>query len=214
MLLLDQCRYRYPDGPEVRLPSWEAATGERWAVLGPSGCGKSTLLQLLGGVRRPTGGRVAVAGQELSELGERQLDAFRARTIGMVFQTLQLIPALRVADNLRLARSLAGRAPDEARVHALLEALDIASIARAWPERISQGQAQRAALARALVTEPTVILADEPTAALDDANCSALLDVVLEQAARYEATLVVATHDQRVRARMDRVLEWPVEAAA
>ena len=188
------------------LPAWRVERGAHTLVIGPSGCGKSTLLHMIAGLIRPSRGRIAIDGQDLAALGPAALDAFRGRRIGIVLQSMHLIGALTVRDNLRLARSLARQPPAPERIAALLEELGLTRLARTRPRELSQGECQRLAIARALVNHPSLILADEPTSALDDANCAAVLDL-LRQAQASGATLVVATHDQRLAQHFAHRLE-------
>jgi putative ABC transport system ATP-binding protein len=150
---------------------------------------------------------VKVAGHEVTQLSPVKRDAFRARHVGLVPQTLHLIGVLDVRGNLRLARSLAGLPADEAWIEACLASLGIAQLAGHKAADLSVGEAQRVAIARAVVARPELILADEPTSALDDANCERALKLLLDQAAACAATLVIATHDQRIRDRFPRRLE-------
>jgi putative ABC transport system ATP-binding protein len=189
------------------LPAWQVGRGAHSLVIGPSGCGKSTLLHLLAGLIRPSLGRIAIDGQDLTALGGAALDAFRGKRIGIVLQSMHLIGALNVRDNLRLARSLARQPPAPERIAALLEELGLARLARTRPRQLSQGERQRLAIARAVVNQPSLILADEPTSALDDANCAAVLDLLRRQAEASGATLVVATHDHRLAPHFAHRLE-------
>ena len=207
MLALEETTYRYRDGTTVALPSWYSETGAHWAIIGPSGSGKSTFLHILAGLLRPASGRVMVGDQELHVMNERALDRFRGRHIGLVFQALHLVAALTVADNLRLARYFAGLPQDAGRIQDVLARLDIGALAGRYPHQLSQGQAQRVAIARALVNEPLAILADEPTSALDDHNCTDVMALLTGQARASGASLIVATHDGRVRAHMEHTLE-------
>ena len=207
MLALEGITHRYRDGSTVALPSWHGGSGEHWAIIGPSGSGKSTFLHVLAGLLRPASGTVVVGEQELHTMGERALDRFRGQHIGLVFQALHLVGALTVVDNLRLARYLAGLPRDEERIRAVLERLGINEFANQYPHRLSQGQAQRVAIARALVNDPLAILADEPTSALDDRNCGQVMALLTEQARDSGASLIVATHDGRVRHHMEHTLE-------
>ncbi len=191
----------------IDIPEWTVAAGGHCLVLGPSGSGKTTLLNIIAGLLRPTAGTVSISGQDIGALGPGALDVFRGRHIGIVFQTLHLVSALSVADNLHLARYLAGLRRDEARLHGVLESLGIAGMAAARPRTLSQGEAQRVAIARAVINDPVIILADEPTSALDDGNATQVLNLLSQQADRCGATLVIATHDQRIRDRFDAVLE-------
>lgn len=216
MFDLQQISHGY-DGAEVlRVPAWSAAQGAHWLLLGPSGSGKTTLLHILAGILRPAAGRVQLAGQDLTALAAGALDRFRGRNIGIVLQRLHLLQSLTVAQNLLLAQYLAGLPQDAARVEEVLVSLDIADKAQAYPHALSHGQAQRVAVARAVVNKPQVLLADEPTSNLDDARCAQALDLLLTQATTCGATLVIATHDQRIKARVPNqfVLESVQGAAA
>jgi putative ABC transport system ATP-binding protein len=207
MISIEGLRYRYGDRQVLALDRWRAETGERWLVLGASGSGKTTLLGIVGGLLRPSAGRVAVDGQDLSGLSGAALDRFRGRRIGFVPQKLHLIPSLSVEDNLALAQYLAGAGQDRTRVGEVLGVLGIADRAQARPAELSHGQAQRVAVARAVINRPSLILADEPTSNLDDAQCAQAVELLESQAAACGATLVVATHDQRVRARFEKRIE-------
>jgi len=196
------------DGQTVlELGHWQVAEGEQWLLLGPSGCGKTTLLHILAGALTPTRGRVRLAGADLSAMSPGARDLYRGRTIGIVFQRLHLISALDVVGNLILAQRLAGLAVDRARALEVLSALAIADRAHAFPHQLSYGQAQRAALARALINRPRVILADEPTSNLDDDNAERVIDLMTGQARAHGSVLVVATHDRRLRERFPQRLE-------
>jgi putative ABC transport system ATP-binding protein len=199
--------FRYPGTlhPALRIPRWQAAGGEHWAIIGPSGCGKSTLLHLLAGLLRSQFGQVVVGGEDLSALGDAAVDRWRGRTVGFVPQRLHLLRSLSVVDNVLLAPFLAGLRADRAKAMRTLDALNLAGKAHARPARLSQGEAQRAAIARAVFNRPALLLADEPTANLDDAHCEAALDVLVGQARACASTLVVATHDARVRAAIANV---------
>jgi putative ABC transport system ATP-binding protein len=189
------------------LPAWRVEHGGHSMVIGPSGCGKSTLLHLIAGLIRPSRGTIAIDGHDLAALGQAALDVFRGKRIGIVLQSMHLIGALNVRDNLRLARSLARLPPAPERIAGLLDELGLARLARSRPRQLSQGERQRLAIARAVVNQPSLILADEPTSALDDANCSAVLDLLRRQAQASGATLVVATHDQRLTPHFAHRLE-------
>ncbi len=189
------------------IPNWTAHKGEHYLVLGPSGSGKTTLLNILAGLLRPMAGTVSISEQDIGSLGSGVMDVFRGRHIGIVFQTLHLISALSVADNLHLARYLAGLPRQDSRVHDVLGDLGLRSLTKARARTLSQGEAQRVAIARAVINEPTVILADEPTSALDDANTAQVMDLLCEQAETCGATLIIATHDRRIKDRFTAVLE-------
>jgi ABC-type lipoprotein export system ATPase subunit len=199
--------HRYGAAEALRLPDWRVAQGERWLVLGPSGCGKTTLLHVLAGLVRPSEGQVEVAGENLLKLEGARLDRWRATTVGIVLQALHLVKHLSVRDNLRLAQYLAKAPQDEARIDDTLGALGVGAKSARRPSELSQGEQQRVAIARAVVNRPKLVLADEPTANLDDASAATVIDLLAEQAARHGATLVVATHDARVKGKFRERLE-------
>jgi putative ABC transport system ATP-binding protein len=204
--------HRYGAVEALRLADWKVAQGERWLVLGASGCGKSTLLHVLAGLVRPSEGEVEVSGESLRRLQGARLDRWRAVTVGIVLQALHLVRHLSVRDNLRLAQYLAHAPQDDARIADTLGALGVGEKAARRPSELSQGEQQRVAIARAVVNRPKLLLADEPTANLDDAAAARVVDLLAEQAARYGATLVVATHDARVKGKFRERLELAVAA--
>jgi putative ABC transport system ATP-binding protein len=181
--------------------------GETVAVMGPSGCGKSTLLHLLGGLERPTGGEISLAGRRIDQLGERSLAGLRRDGVGFVFQAFHLLDELTAVENVELPALLAGASARAARRRAtdLLDQIGLADRARYQPAALSGGQRQRVTIARALANEPLVVLADEPTGNLDSA---ATLDVLRLFDSLREAgqTLVVVTHDTRIAATADRMI--------
>ena len=185
----------------------DVARGETVAVMGPSGCGKSTLLHLLGGLDRPSGGEVWLAGRRVDQIGEKALARMRRTAVGFVFQAFHLMEELTAVENVELSALLAGRSPRAARRRAadLLEQVGLADRASFLPSALSGGQRQRVAIARALANEPSVVLADEPTGNLDSA---ATLDVLRLFESLHEAgqTLVIVTHDARIAATADRLL--------
>jgi len=214
MIAVEGLRHRYGAATVLALDSWRAAAGEHRLVLGASGSGKTTLLCILAGLLRPAAGRVEVAGQDLARLAGPALDRFRGRHVGFVPQKLHLVASLSVEDNLVLAQFMAGVAQDGARVREVLGAVGLADRLAAKPAELSHGQAQRVAVARAVVNRPQLILADEPTSNLDDAHCERTLDLLESQATACGATLVVATHDQRAKRRFADRLELAAGAPA
>lgn len=187
-------------------PAFAAVKGEHTLLLGPSGSGKTTLINVITGLITPTSGEVRIAGQVMSALPAAQRDQLRRRTIGVVFQTLRLISALSVRQNLALAQRLALGQNDSAGIDALIAQVGLTHRADARPRELSQGEGQRAAIARALCAKPAIVVADEPTSALDDGNAIAMSDLLLATAEATGATLLIATHDNRLRARFDRTL--------
>jgi len=183
------------------------APGETVAIMGPSGCGKSTLLYLLGGLDRATGGEIWLDGQDLSRLSERALARLRRLAIGFVFQAFHLMDELTAVENVELPALLADRSPRAARRRAeeLLERVGLANRARFLPTQLSGGQRQRVAVARALVADPLVVLADEPTGNLDTASTRDVLQL-FDHLRRAGQTLVIVTHDVQVAATADRMI--------
>ena len=197
-----QSRVRAVDAVDLEVPE-----GETLAVMGPSGCGKSTLLHLLGGLERPTGGEIWLAGRRIDTLSERALAQLRRRSVGFVFQAFHLMEELSAAENVELPALLAGSSPREARRrgHLLLERVGLAGRARHLPSELSGGQRQRVAIARALANEPLLILADEPTGNLDTAATHDMLSIFEDLRAAGQ-TLMIVTHDERVAATADRLI--------
>lgn len=192
-------RYSYPRGPTLAFADLEVPQGGTLLLQGRSGCGKSTWLALAAGLLTPSEGEILVAGQDLSALGQAQRDAWRGRTVGFLPQRLHLSEALTVELNLALAYYATGLHADKGAVRDALQALGVEGLAKRRPSELSGGQAQRVALARAVVLRPRVLLADEPTASLDDEAAGQALGLLQETASRCGATLVIATHDARVR---------------
>lgn len=207
MLEIRDLRHEYGGRTVLSVPSWDVPKGEASLVIGASGSGKSTLIAIIAGLLLPTAGEVRVGEREVTALSGVERDRFRARHIGLVPQTLHLIGVLSVRDNLRLTRRLGSLPLDDALIEAQLASLGIAGLAAQKARDLSVGEAQRVAIARAVVNRPQLILADEPTSALDDANCDKALALLRGQAAACGATLVIATHDQRIRAHFPRCLE-------
>ena len=190
--------YRYPGGAVLRFPDVDVAQGAVLLLSGPSGCGKSTWLALVAALVLPTEGALQVAGQALNALKNSAADAWRARAVGFLPQKLHLSAALSVQQNLAMAQWASGVPEDAARIHEALAKLAVAELAARLPAQLSGGQAQRVALARAVLLQPQVILADEPTASLDDAAAADAVGLLLATAQAQGATLVIATHDARV----------------
>ncbi len=210
MFSLANVQHRYDEVVALAIDDWSAAQGEHRLVLGPSGSGKTTLLHLLAGVLRPQSGVVKVADCDLATLSSAALDRFRGQNIGLVLQRLHLMSSLSVEKNLLLAQYCAGLPQDASHIEQLLSDLGIADRARAYPHQLSHGQAQRVAVARAVLNRPKLILADEPTSNLDDENCQQALRLLLDQADRCGATLLIATHDSRLKPHFEHHFTLPV----
>lgn len=192
--------------PVLRVPSFQVAAGERVALVGASGSGKTTLLNLLSGLVRADVGAVEVAGQDLTQLGESARDRFRARSVGYMFQSFHLLDGFTALENVELGESFAGRKVDRVEAQTLLEGLELGHRLDYSPSQLSIGQQARVALARALAGSPQLILADEPTGALDGRTAERILELLLERGQALGATLVVATHDPEIAARFDRTV--------
>ena len=212
MIAVRGLAHRYGSTQALHLADWKVAQGERSLVLGASGSGKTTLLHILAGLVRPSEGQVEVSGENILKLEGARLDRWRASTVGIVLQALHLMKHLSVRDNLRLAQYLAHVPQDDARIADALGALGVGDKAARRPSELSQGEQQRVAIARAVVNRPKLLLADEPTANLDDAAAAKAVDLLSEQAARHGATLIVATHDARVKGKFRERLELAVPA--
>ncbi len=200
MIKSRQLAYQYASGPALHFDDADVSQGGLLLLSGASGSGKSTWLALASRLLAATTGDITVAGQALGSLSQVASDAWRARTVGFLPQKLHLSAALTVHQNLSMAQWAAGQRPDDDRITEALCALDVQALAGRKPLQLSGGQAQRVALARAVLLGPKVILADEPTASLDDDSASASLALLRATARRVNATLVIATHDARVNA--------------
>jgi len=212
LFAVNNLHHAYDGQSVLAVDAWQAVQGEHWLLLGPSGSGKTTLLHALAGILRPAGGSIVVAGQDFAALSPSAIDHFRGRHIGIVLQRLHLIASLNVMDNLLLAQYLAGLPQDRRRIAEVLTGLDLAEKAGAKPHELSFGQAQRVAVARAVVNGPRLLLADEPTSNLDDARCVQVLELLQSQARACNATLVIATHDQRIKSRVANQFELGARA--
>jgi ABC-type lipoprotein export system ATPase subunit len=199
MIKTKSLAYTYTSAKEILFTDLTIESGSQVLLLGESGSGKTTLLHLLGGLLKSQKGSLEVIGTEISKLSEHQLDRFRGQHYGFIFQRNHLIQALTVERNLLMAPFLAGLNQSSERVDEVLHELGIADKKHARIQDLSLGQAQRVAIARAILNKPAVILADEPTSALDDKNCDRVSDLLLSVASQNRATLIIATHDQRLK---------------
>ncbi|MEO0338687.1 MAG: ABC transporter ATP-binding protein [Bacteroidota bacterium] len=209
MLHTKDLQFSYKDGksPVLSFPDIQCDTGEQWLLLGQSGSGKTTLLHLLAGLRTPTSGSVEINGTAIQNLSNQNLDRFRGQNIGVIFQQSHFVRSLSVQENLVLAQRLAGLNVDKAFIKEVLEHLNVDHKLNASTKQLSVGEQQRVNIARALVNRPTVILADEPTSALDDVNTDQVISLLQKEAAAANATLLIVTHDNRLKSIFDKQIE-------
>ena len=213
MIDIENMIFRYGEGDfRLDVPSLQVAGGERVAVVGPSGSGKTTLLNLIAGIAVPQSGAIVTAGHKLAELDDSAVRSFRIEHIGLVFQEFELLEYLNVLDNVlllyRINRSLKLDAAVRQRAVGLLESVGIGDMLGRYPDRLSQGERQRVAVCRALLVNPPLLLADEPTGNLDPANKGRVLDILIDYAAANDATLVTVTHDSDLLPRFERVIDF------
>ena len=176
------------------------------AIIGPSGSGKSTLLHILGGVDRPTSGKVYMNGQDVYKRNEDQLAIFRRREVGLIYQFYNLIPVLNVTENITLPVLMDGRKVNQERLQEMLQTLGLQGREKHLPNQLSGGQQQRVSIGRALMNAPAVVLADEPTGNLDSKNSQDIVDLLKYSNRRFEQTLIVITHDESIALQADRIL--------
>ncbi|MES2418682.1 MAG: ATP-binding cassette domain-containing protein [Bacteroidota bacterium] len=199
MISIQSVVHQYHESQRLHFKDWHIKDGEQWLLLGDSGSGKTTLLHILTGILKPKQGEVKINETSIYQLSSKKLDQFRGRHIGIIFQRPHLIKSLTIAENLSLAQSFAGLPINYSRIEEVLDSLDIAAKKKAYPNELSQGQLQRVSIARAVLNKPALLIADEPTSSLDDKNAAAVLGLLMQQSGLNQATLVVATHDKRVK---------------
>lgn len=186
--------------------SFSVEKGEFLAIIGPSGSGKSTLLHILGGVDRPTSGKVYVDGQDVYAQDEDHLAIFRRRQVGLIYQFYNLIPVLNVVENMTLPVLMDGRAVNRQRLDELLDVLDLRGREKHLPNQLSGGQQQRVSIDRALMNAPAVVLADEPTGNLDSKNSQEIVELLKLSNRKYGQTLVIITHDENIALQAHRII--------
>ncbi|MEM6916128.1 MAG: ATP-binding cassette domain-containing protein [Verrucomicrobiota bacterium] len=212
MILCEELRFQYPGEPfDLRVDSLKIVAGETVALVGPSGCGKTTLLHLIAGILTPGGGGITIDGTKLGLLDHSQRQAFRLQKIGMVPQNFELLDYLTVTENILTPIRLSGSgqvSPEQlALSDSLAERSGLADLRAKYPDHLSQGERQRVALCRGLIGNPKVILADEPTGNLDPGNQDRIVALLLDEAKRREASVVMITHEPELLPRFDRVLD-------
>ncbi|WP_373523513.1 ABC transporter ATP-binding protein [Aquiflexum sp.] len=197
MLQAKNIEFHYNSDLKFQIPEINLKSGEQLLIIGKSGSGKTTILNILGGLLKPLSGEVIIDETSVYSLTGGKLDKFRGKNIGIIFQKPHILAALNVEENLKLANFFAGEKSDL--IQPLLKELGIYEKRKANVNTLSEGEAQRVSIARALVNNPKVILADEPTASLDDENASIVVKLLKQQAEKYNAALIIVTHDQRVK---------------
>ena len=213
MIEIESLEFHYPHGEfHLSIPHMAVAQGEKVAVIGPSGSGKTTLLNLIAGISKPQQGTVTVADQRVSGLRDAKRRNFRIKNIGFIFQNFELLDYLNIHDNIlhpyRITRALKLTHPIEQRAVELSKGLGIDDMLRKYPGELSQGEKQRAAICRAMLPEPQLILADEATGNLDPRNKGKILDLLFENVDSHDATLLAVTHDHELLSRFDRVIDF------
>ncbi len=209
---LCECRYAVPGPQEVieilHVPELTVQAGERIVLQGPSGSGKTTLLHLLSGLLCPTSGEVEVAGVRVDQLSEIDRDAFRARNIGYIFQSFNLLPGLSAIENIQLGMSLSRGVADPGKARAMLAEVELEHRLHHRPDQLSIGEQQRVAVARALACEPAVLLADEPTGSLDEGRAREVMTLLERATAKFGCTLIAVSHDPTVVQRFPRQIDF------
>lgn len=192
--------------PPLIFPDLSINTGDAVLLLGPSGSGKTTFLSVLAGLLKPSQGQVLIEDKDFYALSSSMRDHVRGQNFGFVFQTLHLLPSLTLAQNIQLSADMAETQAEVGRLDLLMETLGLADKAHRKPDALSQGEQQRAAIARAVLLRPKIIMADEPTSALDDANAMAVINLLEQQAKDTGAALLIATHDNRITNRFQNII--------
>ena len=207
MLSVKDLSYSYDGKSTIDFPDFSVDQGDTLLVLGDSGTGKTTLLHLLGGIISPQKGSILLHQQDFGSLRGNVLDQFRARHIGIVFQQAHFIRSINVIDNLRFVQKLSGDKIDNPFIDSLLEKVGLSHRKEHYTNKLSQGEKQRLNILRAVITRPSIILADEPTSALDDTNCDKVMDLLNSLTKEVNASLIIVTHDNRLKERFDHKIE-------
>ena len=207
MIRTSNLTYSYPGQEEFTFPDIHCEAGEHALILGPSGAGKTTLLHLLGGILSPAKGEIFINETPMHTLRGQKLDKFRGKNIGIIFQKPHFIKSLSSIENLLLAQTLSGQKKDLPRIKHILNRLSISQKANAKTYSLSIGEQQRLAIARALVNHPQIVLADEPSSALDDENCLNMVNLLRDVPSESNANLIIVTHDSHIKNLIDKKIE-------
>lgn len=195
-------------GSSIAMPDVNLKQGEEVLIIGKSGCGKTTLLHILGGLLKPNKGEISIMDNSIYNLKGSKLDQFRGKNIGIVFQTPHFINSFSVIDNLLMAQKLSGLNKDLNRINEVLSSVGLADKVKSRVFELSQGEKQRITIARAVINHPKLILADEPTSSLDDKSCSDVINLLRKSAKEENATLIIVTHDQRLKDMFHQIIEF------
>jgi putative ABC transport system ATP-binding protein len=206
MIKTNNIAHSYSKGSEIVFNDISLNQGDQVLIIGNSGCGKTTMLHILSGLLNPSTGNVFINEKNLYEFSSSDLDAFRGKNIGIVFQVHHFVKSLNVEDNLLLNQKLSGLKKDKARVSQVLDRVNLLNKLTAKVFELSEGEKQRISIARALLNSPKIILADEPTSSLDDDSCEGVVDLLKSSAESENATLVIVTHDQRLKNSFSNVI--------
>ena len=207
MLLSKNISLQRAASPALFFPDLSINKGEHVLLLGPSGSGKTTLLSIIAGMLKPTSGDVLFEDTNLYAQTNREIDRLRGANFGLIFQTLHLLPTLTIRQNVEITAKLGKKKQPHGEAERLLGLLGLADKIDRKPDALSQGEQQRAAIARAVINRPSILLADEPTSALDDANALKVIDLLIASAKDVGAALVISTHDSRVSSRFSKIIE-------
>lgn len=207
MLKTRAIQFSYDNNNQFSFPDINLSDGEELLILGKSGVGKTTLVQIIAGLLKPNSGLIEYNGIQINNLLAKKLDSYRGKHVGMVFQKPRFIKNISVLDNLLLSLYLSRNKQDIERAMNLLSQVDLIHKANSMPSNLSQGEQQRAAIALAVVKNPSMILADEPTSSLDDINCQKILKLLKQQAKSTDAKLIIITHDQRLKSQFNKSIK-------
>lgn len=206
MIRTKNISFEYQNGASLQFQDFESSQ-EPLLILGPSGCGKTTLLHLLAGLITPKEGEIYWDNQSIKNYSRKELDKQRALQIGLIFQKPHFISALNVAENIMIQAKLSGKAIDQSQLDELMERLSILSLKNKKITALSEGEKQRVSIARALICKPKYILADEPTSSLDDKNAVQVIDLLITESSRHNAQVMIITHDQRLKDKINHKVE-------
>ncbi len=207
MLKWTDISYAYPNSSEIKFPNAVIENGSENLIIGPSGCGKSTLMNIIAGLIQPDRGSVFFDNEDIFSLNIAQRDKFRGQKMGIIFQSAHFMQSLTLKENMRLSQKLGKAKKGSTEIDRVLEMVGLEKHVKKKLSEMSVGEQQRASIARAVLSEPSVILADEPTSALDDKNCLSVLNLLRSIAKEYESSLLIITHDQRLKGEVESKIE-------